>query len=86
MCSLGKVKPFLGPLSTMDDLRTALAARAYNKELIIASDPRPEVLTQFLSRMYYMGYAHVLLVLRGEPECKQVSRHFADVGCAWYAK
>lgn len=55
-------------------------------QIIIASDSRPEVLTQFLSRMYSAGYAHVLLVLRHEIDCTLLARHFEDLGCAWYNK
>eukprot|EP00198_Chlamydomonas_reinhardtii_P005531 XP_001694867.1 predicted protein [Chlamydomonas reinhardtii] len=84
-CSLQKTLPFVGPISTWDDVRAMLKARSHNSEIIITTETRIDQAAQWSWRQLRMGYAHTVVIMRGEHSCKALRAILgAYTGCVWF--
>ncbi|PNH03781.1 hypothetical protein TSOC_010135 [Tetrabaena socialis] len=62
-CSVGQVAGYVGPVDTAVELRQAVEATAYRKELIIIPETRVLSAAQVLMHFRDAGYGHVLMVM-----------------------
>lgn len=87
ICSLGKTRPYTGDISRQGELRKALDARSYKKEVIIitsTSDHRMLPLLLVLDNLAQLGMDHVLILSLNHDSCTSISQHAAAYGCAFY--
>ncbi|KAG2452511.1 hypothetical protein HYH02_002750 [Chlamydomonas schloesseri] len=81
-CSLGKVKPWTGDVRTSAALKACLAARSYNKELILLTETRLNPAYQTFAQLVSLGYEHVVL-LSLEAPCAASQAVWPRLACAW---
>ncbi|MEW5300367.1 MAG: hypothetical protein WDW36_003303 [Sanguina aurantia] len=85
MCSLeSQPSHYIGPLQTNLELKAALQALAYKKEIIMTTESRAEVGAQYFSNFQRAGYGHILMMTEFEPLCRHLATVFTKLGCGWY--
>lgn len=84
-CSLGlQPSHYVGPISSNLELKAALLALHFRKEIILTSETRADPAAQFLASYQKAGYGHVLMMTDSEPLCRHLSTVFSQLGCGWY--
>ncbi|GAX80964.1 hypothetical protein CEUSTIGMA_g8399.t1, partial [Chlamydomonas eustigma] len=85
LCSVGKVKYFLGDIYDSSALREALEARSFNKEIILIANSLHKLggLLQVVSNLEYLGYSHILLLSYNREECEGLVKLLPQLGCVW---
>lgn len=95
LCSAGKLQPYNGDLDVPGEMAKAVAARSYNKELILlTTSPGPAdgsyprnmwnmVAMQALGNLADMGYEHVLLLSTDGEACRKIAAMMPRYGCAY---
>ncbi|KXZ50278.1 hypothetical protein GPECTOR_17g917 [Gonium pectorale] len=64
-----------------------LAARSYNGEVILNQETRMDLAVQWQWRMLRMGYAHTVIIVRGEHACGPLRQLFGEhAGCVWFER
>ncbi|PNW87476.1 hypothetical protein CHLRE_02g144251v5 [Chlamydomonas reinhardtii] len=62
-----------------------LKARSHNSEIIITTETRIDQAAQWSWRQLRMGYAHTVVIMRGEHSCKALRAILgAYTGCVWF--
>jgi hypothetical protein len=70
-CSTGKTRSYVGLLDSAQNIKDALEATAYKKEIIIFAESRLSDAAHIISRMRSMaGYGHVLPVMNKLGNCR----------------
>jgi hypothetical protein len=93
-CSAGKTKAYVGPLESAQNIKDALSATAYNKEVIIFIEDRLQDAAHAIYRLRgEAGYGHVLPVMWDIAMCRTLERVFAPwnaedgpLSCGAYAR
>ncbi|EFJ52701.1 hypothetical protein VOLCADRAFT_85954 [Volvox carteri f. nagariensis] len=75
-CSNGKIKGYMGSLDTAEQIREALQATHFKKEVVVFADTRLPDSAQTLSRFRDAGYTHVLAVMENPAQCNQLKALF----------
>mgnify|MGYP001806865810 CR=1 FL=1 len=74
-CSLGKVRGYVGLLDTAAQLKEALEATAFKKEIIVFAETRMTDTAQMLARMRgQAGYGHVMALMNEVRDCQRLAR------------
>lgn len=83
--SFGKLKPWFGDVFPSSNLKEALAARSYKKELIIFSFNRATALeaVNFVFNLRDLGYDHWLALTDDSTMCEVMRTAFPNGGCGY---
>ncbi|EFJ52693.1 hypothetical protein VOLCADRAFT_102669 [Volvox carteri f. nagariensis] len=91
-CSNGKVRGYIGPLDTAEQLQDALEATHFRKEVIVFGETRLPDAAQALARFRDAGYSHVIPVLEEVVQCHHLKGLFypwppdeGPISCGTYA-
>eukprot|EP00198_Chlamydomonas_reinhardtii_P004652 XP_001693988.1 predicted protein [Chlamydomonas reinhardtii] len=76
-CSWHKTKGFIGGLDSTIQLKAALEATAWEKEIILTVESRVSGAGQFLQRYRKAGWSHVLVVMDRPSSCFKLARLMA---------
>ncbi|PNW79560.1 hypothetical protein CHLRE_08g358569v5 [Chlamydomonas reinhardtii] len=76
-CSWGATRGYVGPLDSAANIKEALEATQYKKELILFSEDRMPEATQSLARFRNAGYSHIIGILPELAECHRLAHIFA---------
>ncbi|GIL70068.1 hypothetical protein Vretimale_3345 [Volvox reticuliferus] len=82
MCSLGKVKPFLGDVFSSPAMKACLDARSFRKELILLTETRLNPAYQTFRSLLHLGYEHVVM-LSSEEKCFHSNATWPRLACVW---
>lgn len=74
---------YVGPLRSNLELKAALRALAFRREIILTTENRIDPAAQFISQFQNAGYGHALMMTDSEQLCKHLATLFRQLGCGW---
>lgn len=83
-CSLeSNPSHYIGPVRSNLELKAALTALAFKKEIILTTESRLDPAAQFVSNFQKAGYGHLLVMTDSDAVCKHLAPVFEQLGCGW---